>query len=248
MLDVSGLFAGYGKRAVLNDLEVDVGPGQVAAVIGANGAGKTTLLRVLSGQLRPTRGRVHVLDRDVSKSSPSQLVKSGLAHVPEGRHVFPGLSVRDHLLLGAYIHDKTGMKRSTQDRLQMVFDLFPRLRERVDQRGGSLSGGEQQMLVIGRALMSNPKLLLIDEPSLGLAPLAVKTIMVALAELRTTEVSVLLVEQNAVIALDFSDRAFVMEAGRVALSGSCSELRNDPRIRDAYLGEQKSSARIREGG
>jgi branched-chain amino acid transport system ATP-binding protein len=220
--------AGYGRVQVLWDVSVRVEPGSVVALIGPNGAGKSTLLRAATGMLATTRGRILLGDRDLTGVAIEDIARSGVAHVPEGRRLFAGLSVRDNLRLG-------GFSRRTDD-LELVLGLFPKLAERLDQIAGSMSGGEQQMCAIGRAMMSRPAFLLIDELSLGLAPLVVDEILARLSDITAAGTGVLLVEQDAGAALEVAERAYVLENGRVALSGSARELADDPRVRAAYLG------------
>jgi len=252
LLAVDGLDAGYGRIAVLHQVAVRVDAGEMVAVIGANGAGKTTLLRVVSGLLAPTRGRVLLDGAEVGGRPAEQLAALGLAHVPEGRLVFPTLSVADNLALGAYARrprrrtsggttGRGGPGRFLPHRwiagLDQILELFPRLAGRLDQPAGTLSGGEQQMLAIGRGLAARPRLLLLDEPSLGLAPMLVAEIFRALARLRDqADLGILLVEQNARAALQVADRGYVLERGRVALAGTPGELLDDEGVRAAYLG------------
>jgi branched-chain amino acid transport system ATP-binding protein len=234
-LAVEGLDAGYGRIAVLHDLSLRVDAGEMVAVIGANGAGKTTLLRVVSGLLPPGRGKVLLDGAEVGGRPAERLAALGLAHVPEGRLVFPTLTVADNLALGAYVHRAD--KAAVAEERERVLALFPRLAGRLAQAAGTLSGGEQQMLAIGRGLMARPRLLLLDEPSLGLAPILVAEIFRALARLRDRgEEAILLVEQNARAALRVANRGYVLERGRVAISGTPQELLDDEGVRAAYLG------------
>ena len=235
MLEVRGLVAGYGRLEVLHGIDLVVADGQLLAVLGANGAGKTTLLRAVSGLLHPTAGTVRLGGQDVTGQPAERLAGRGLAHVPEGRLVFPTLPVEDNLTLGAYArrHDKAGV---AEDRAR-VLELFPRLRDRLGQPAGSLSGGEQQMLAVGRGLMAHPRLLLLDEPSLGLAPKIVAEIMAVLARLRRDDgLTILLVEQNVHAAFSVADRVCVLDRGRVAMEGDPAALAGDPRVQSAYLG------------
>lgn len=233
---VNQLYAGYEKMAVLHDVTVHVDVGELVALVGANGAGKTTLLRAASGLLMPTSGKVEIFGDDVTGWPAERLASHGVAHVPQNRLVFPGLSVADNLALGAYTRRREDPGAVATDR-DYVFDLFPVLADRRRQRAGTLSGGEQQMLAIGRALMAHPRLLLLDEPSLGLAPMLVREILVALVRLRTQQsLSILLIEQNARAALAISDRAYVFERGTVVREGVSSQLAADPAIQEAYLG------------
>ena len=220
--------AGYGRVQVLWDISLDVEPGTVVALIGPNGAGKSSLLRAASGMLGTMRGHVRLDSTDLSGKSIEHIARSGIAHVPEGRRLFSGLSVRDNLRLGGYHRDNQDLTR--------VLSLFPRLGERLDQIAGSLSGGEQQMLTIARTLMGNPAYLLIDELSLGLAPMVVDEILGRLSQITADGTGVLLVEQDAGAALEVAARAYVLENGRIALSGAAGDLANDERVRHAYLG------------
>ena len=232
ILDVNGLRAGYGGSDVLRDVQLTVKKGQIVALVGANGAGKTTMMHVLSGAHRASAGRIVAAGIVVGQQSQSSLVKAGVVLVPEGRHVFAPMSVDDNLLLGAYVRRA---HQTRQDR-EWVLELFPRLRERLAQAAGTLSGGEQQMLAIGRALMAKPKLLLLDEPTLGLAPLMVDVITSALQKLHREGLSILIVEQNAEVALGLADYGYLMESGAITASGSPAELVRDERVRAAYLG------------
>ena len=237
MLEVSGLSARYGPVHALRDVSLDVRAGELVALIGANGAGKSTLLRTIAGLLAPTAGRVAVDGRDVTGRAPEALLRAGVALVPERRRIFGDLTVLDNLELGGYALPRG---RDFASRLaagvEAAYDRFPVLRQRSRQLAGTLSGGEQQMLAIGRALMTGPRLLLCDEPSLGLAPLVVQEIMRLLAALRAAGTTILLVEQNARLALRFADRAYVLEVGRVALSGASADLLADDQLKAAYLG------------
>ena len=232
ILEVNGLRAGYGGADVLRDVKLSVKTGQIVALVGANGAGKTTMMHVLAGAHRASAGRIVAAGITVGQQSQASLVKAGVVLVPEGRHVFGPMSVDDNLLLGAYVR-RTHQTR--QDR-EWVLELFPRLRERLTQAAGTMSGGEQQMLAIGRALMAKPKLLLLDEPTLGLAPLMVEVIASALEKLHAEGLSILIVEQNAEVALGLADYGYLMESGAITASGSPSELVRDERVRAAYLG------------
>jgi branched-chain amino acid transport system ATP-binding protein len=237
LLEVSGLSARYGPVHALRDVSLDVRAGELVALIGANGAGKSTLLRTIAGLLAPTAGRVAVDGRDVTGQAPETLLRAGVALVPERRRIFGDLTVLDNLELGGYALPRG---RDFASRLaagvEAAYDRFPVLRQRSRQLAGTLSGGEQQMLAIGRALMTGPRLLLCDEPSLGLAPLVVQEIMRLLAALRAAGTTILLVEQNARLALRFADRAYVLEVGRVALSGASADLLADDQLKAAYLG------------
>jgi branched-chain amino acid transport system ATP-binding protein len=234
MLEVSGLRAGYGDGAeVLRGLDIAVSPGEVVAVLGANGVGKTTLNKVLSGVLRASAGEIRFDGRRIERAPPRAVVAAGLIHVPEGRKVFPGLTVRENLELGSYRRGRA-RRRANLDR---VFATFPRLRERAAQRAGTLSGGEQQMLAIGRGLMAEPRLLILDEPSLGLSPLLVEEMFALIRQLNAgSGLPILLVEQNVVQSLEVAARAYVLENGACALSGPADAIRSDPALRRAYLG------------
>jgi branched-chain amino acid transport system ATP-binding protein len=232
LLDVAGLKAGYGLVPVLRDISLQVGSGEIIAVLGANGAGKSTLNRILSGLLRPWEGIVRFDGIDTTGADASRMVAAGLIHVPEGRRIFPNMNVRENLELGSY-------RRGRQDRarnLERVFGIFPRLKERVQQFAGTLSGGEQQMLAIGRGLMGNPKLLILDEPSLGLSPLLVEEMFGLIGRIREEGLSILLVEQNVVQSLAVASRAYLLENGTVAMQGTADLLLNNPELKKAYLG------------
>ena len=238
LLDVQGLSAGYGKAEVLRELSLSAGQGQVVTVIGPNGAGKSTLLGALMGLL-PSRGRIVFDGQDISRLTLEERVMTGLALVPERRELFGTMSVEDNLVLGGWRPLKLG-QRDWKDGLEQVFTLFPRLKERRAQLSGTLSGGERQMLAIGRALMGRPKLLMLDEPSLGLAPLIVRDIFNIIRQLRAQGVSILLEEQNARAALEVADHGHVLETGDLVLQGPASELAVDPRVIETYLGSKKS--------
>jgi branched-chain amino acid transport system ATP-binding protein len=232
MLTIDRISAGYGRIEALREVSLEVSAGEIVTLIGANGAGKTTLLMTLCGKPRPSAGRILFEGRDISKLPMHETMRLGIAHSPEGRRIFPRMSVYENLQMGAVVSQPQFF---AQD-LERVLSLFPRLKERLIQRGGTLSGGEQQMLAIGRALMSRPRLLLLDEPSLGLAPLMVRTIFRIIEEInREQKVTVFLVEQNAFHALKLAHRGYVMVNGRITLSGSGAELLADPQIRAAYL-------------
>lgn len=233
MLTLDDLKVNYGAIAALRGISLEVETGELVALIGSNGAGKTTTLRTISGLLRPEAGHVRFQGEDLSRQPPHRIVGMGISHVPEGRQIFGTLSVRQNLQLGAVAReDRSG----SDDDLSRVFDLFPVLKERLRQAGGTLSGGEQQMLAIGRALMARPRLLLLDEPSLGLAPLLVERIFEAISQLKAEGTTILLVEQNARQALRIADRAYVLETGLVAMSGTAAELAANPDVERAYLG------------
>ena len=233
LLRVAGLKCSFGQAEVLHGVHLDVFPGEIVSLIGANGAGKSTTLMCLSRIHRST-GRIEFEGRDISGLPPEQVVRRGLVQVPEGRRIFPRLTVRENLEMGAFTReDRDGIAAD----MERVLGMFPILRERAGQQGGTLSGGEQQMLAIGRALMSRPKLLMMDEPSMGIAPILVAKIFETVRTvLRAQGVTVLLVEQNAAAALRMSDRAYVLETGNVVLAGTGEELLRDPRVRAAYLG------------
>ena len=231
MLEVKGLEARYGRIQVLHGIDLQVRAGEMVALVGANGAGKTTLLKALSG-VQPSRGAIYFDNTSIEKSTAEHRVSLGIVQCPEGRQVFAPLSVEDNLRLGAYRRGRAQASRS----LERVYALFPALAERREQLAGTLSGGQQQMLAIGRALMASPRLLLLDEPSMGLAPRLVAEIFACIAGLRAAETALLLVEQNAAAALAVADRGYVLETGRIALSGSGAELLADTGVRQAYLG------------
>ncbi len=232
-LVIEHVAAGYGKVQVLWDVSVRVAPGEFVAMIGANGAGKTTTLRAVSGVVRPSAGSIRLGDRDISRATPSDIVKLGLAHVPEGRELFPLMTVRENLELGAAMRPEAG--RAQAETLGQVYRLFPRLEERAGQLAGTLSGGEQQMVAVGRALMARPSVLVVDEPSLGLSPLMTQTVFQALKAVNEEGVSVLLVEQNVGLSLKLADRGYVLENGQVIREGSGADLLRDPAVREAYL-------------
>ena len=234
MLTVQNLSVSYGAINAVCDLSFEVPAGGIVTLLGGNGAGKTTTLRTLSGLLRPRSGRITFAGEDITALAPHAIVARGLSQVPEGRMVFANLTVAENLDLGAYLHrDADGTARC----LDQVFALFPRLKERLKQTAGTLSGGEQQMLAIGRALMNRPKFLMLDEPSLGIAPRLVRTIFEKIVEInRTQDITILLVEQNANLALEISTHGYVLETGRIAVEGSSQSLREDPRLKAAYLG------------
>jgi branched-chain amino acid transport system ATP-binding protein len=232
-LRVSELRASYGDAEVLHGISLEVASGDFVCIIGANTAGKSTLLRAISRLVPRVSGRIEFDGKDLLALSAHEVPGIGIAHVPEGRHVFPDMSVEDNLLIGAFAHRRDG---DMEARLDEVFALFPRLRERRAQRGGSMSGGEQQMVAIGRALMLRPRLLMLDEPSHGLAPMVVEELHRTLKEIHARGTAILLVEQNSALALSLATRGIVLESGRIALAGSADTLRNDPRVREAYLG------------
>ena len=235
-LAVSGLRASYGAVAVLHDVALDVRPGEIVCVIGANGAGKTTLLKTIAGVLRPTAGRVVADGRDITGRPSWWVARHGIALVPEGRGVFADQSVHDNLMLGALARSSERDAAAVRADLESALTLFPALAEKLDLSAGALSGGQQQMLAVARGLMARPRVLLLDEPSLGLAPILVREIFAAIERLRTQGVTVLLVEQMAAQALALADRAYVLERGRITLEGPSREVRSNPAVIDAYLG------------
>ncbi|WP_316572157.1 ABC transporter ATP-binding protein [Neobacillus sp. YIM B06451] len=233
MLKVDGINVYYGNIHALKDVSLEINEGEIVTLIGANGAGKSTLLKTISGLLKPKRGQINFKGENIAGKAAQIIVKQGISHVPEGRRVFSNLTVEENLELGAYLRkDKAGIKAD----FEKVYDLFPRLLERKKQQAGTLSGGEQQMLAMGRALMARPRLLLLDEPSMGLAPLLVKTIFRIISEINETGTTILLVEQNAHMALSIANRAYVIETGRVVLSGTAAELNESEQVKMAYLG------------
>jgi len=234
MLTLDNVSVNYGAIEALTGISMHVELGEVVTLIGANGAGKTTTLRTITGLLQPRAGKISFEGEDISGRATHLLVARGISMAPEGRGVFANLSVRENLQMGAYLKKD---KRAIAAEMERAFQMFPRLKERESQKAGTLSGGEQQMLAIGRALMSQPRLLLLDEPSLGLAPLVVHTIFEAIDEIKSKGTTILLVEQNAHAALKHSDRAYVLETGRIVMEGRSAELAADPRIKEAYLGE-----------
>ena len=234
MLSIKGLHVFYGGIHALRGIDLDVTDGQIISLIGANGAGKSTTLKSIMGLVPKTEGTIVWNDTDITSTHTKEVVKQGIVLCPEGRRVFPDLTVEENLRIGAYLrNDKDGIQKDKD----WVYDLFPRMKEREWQLAGTLSGGEQQMLAVGRALMSKPKLLMLDEPSLGLAPLVIKDIFTIIKEIKEAGVNVLLIEQNAKAALEISDYAYVMETGTITMSGAGKELLNDERVKKAYLGE-----------
>jgi branched-chain amino acid transport system ATP-binding protein len=238
MLLVENIQAGYGASEVLNGVSLQVKAGQVVALIGANGAGKTTTMRAISGTLRPIKGQVLLDGRAIQQADASTIARLGMAHSPEGRKVFAPLTVEDNLLLGAYsrLPKFFGFRQQAAPDLQRIYELFPRLQERSQQQAGTLSGGEQQMLAIGRALMANPKVMLLDEPSMGLAPVIVQEVFKIIARLKEAGITLLLVEQFARSALAIADYVYVMDRGEIKVEGTPAELRQDERVLAAYLG------------
>ncbi|HVU34042.1 MAG TPA: ABC transporter ATP-binding protein [Opitutaceae bacterium] len=234
MLSVTDLHVSYGAIAALNGISFDIAQGSIVTLIGGNGAGKTTTLRTISGLLRPQSGRISFLGEDISDLPAHQIVARGLCHVPEGRMIFSNLTVEENLAMGAYLQGDDALNRRNRD---YVFTIFPRLQERLRQSAGTLSGGEQQMLAIGRALMGNPRFLMLDEPSLGIAPRLISTIFEKIVEInRDHGITVLLVEQNANLALEISTYAYVLETGRIAMQGESRTLHSDPQLKVTYLG------------
>ncbi|WP_144294786.1 ABC transporter ATP-binding protein [Rhodoligotrophos appendicifer] len=232
LLRLSGVNAGYIRSDVLVGVDLTINEGEVVCLLGSNGAGKTTTIRTISGELKARQGKVIFAGQEIQGQSPAAVVRAGIATVPEGRSIFPQLTVKENLLMGAY-----SRKRSFQrSEIERAFEMFPRLKERQNQAGGTLSGGEQQMLAISRALMAKPKLLLLDEPSMGLAPILVEMVFETVTKLAAEQVTILLVEQNAEAALEVSQRAYVMERGRIVMQGTSAELRDSEGIRAAYLG------------
>ncbi|WP_265456457.1 ABC transporter ATP-binding protein [Enterococcus sp. HY326] len=232
MLKVENLAVHYGVIQAIHDVSFEVNQGEIVSLIGANGAGKTTILRTISGLIRPSQGKVEFEGKAIEKAAPQKIVASGLSQVPEGRHVFPGLTVKENLEMGAFLRKDAGVK----DDYEQVYQKFPVLKERLSQDASTLSGGEQQMLAMGRALMSKPKLLLLDEPSMGLAPIFIKEIFSIIQEIQQQGTTILLIEQNAKMALSIADRGYVLETGRIVLAGTGEELLASDEVRKAYLG------------
>jgi branched-chain amino acid transport system ATP-binding protein len=233
LLEVKDVHTFYGNIEALKGISIDVEEGECVTLIGSNGAGKSTTLRSISGLTPPRQGSIRFRDREISETPPQEIVSMGVALSPEGRHVFSRMSVHENLMLGAYLRrDQDGINED----LERVYSLFPRLKERERQKGGTMSGGEQQMLAIGRALMAQPTLLLLDEPSMGIAPILVERIYETIAEINKQGTTILLVEQNANFALDVSTRAYVLETGAVTLSDKSAALRENPEVQRAYLG------------
>jgi branched-chain amino acid transport system ATP-binding protein len=234
LLAISGLAAGYGATEVLRDIDLSVDAGEIVAILGANGAGKSTLNRAISGVLRSTRGAIHFAGSAIERETPAEIVGRGLIHVPEGRCIFPDLTVGENLDLGGY---RRARARRNHNR-ERVFAIFPRLAERHAQRAGTLSGGEQQMLAIGRGLMAEPRLLILDEPSLGLSPLLVEELFALIRRLNREGITLLLVEQNVMQSLEVASRAYILENGAFVLQGSSADIRENPKLKRAYLGLQ----------
>ncbi len=235
MLRIDRLQVSYGGIQAVKDISLEVPEGKIVTLIGANGAGKSTTLRAIAGLVPVKAGRIHLQAEDITGLSPDRIVSKGVTLVPEGRRVFPDLTVLENLKVGAYLR-----KDSLEGDIQWVYDLFPRLKERSWQAAGTLSGGEQQMLAVGRALMSRPKIMMMDEPSLGLAPLVVQGIFDIIREINRQGVTILLIEQNANMALKVADQAYVMETGVITRTGTGQELLNDESIKEAYLGKKRS--------
>lgn len=233
MLELKNVVCRYGKVSALDDVSLNVGQGELVTIIGANGAGKSTTLKAISGLLNPAQGSIHFMGEDITKASAQQIISMGISHCPEGRRVFPQMTVHENLEIGAYVcKDRAGVAGD----IDRMYEMFPRLRERREQAAGTLSGGEQQMLAIARALMSRPKLIMFDEPSLGLAPNIVEKTFQIIKQVRESGTTVLMVEQNAFAALDMCDRAYLYESGRMTLQGTGQEMISDPHVRHAYLG------------
>jgi len=237
MLKLVSISTYYGAIQALKGISFHINEGEIVTLIGSNGAGKTTTLNTISGLLHPKDGQIFFLDKDITHFPPEKIVCMGISQVPEGRQVFSSLSVMDNLLLGSYHRYCRRTKQEIYSDLDTVFELFPILKERIDQKGGTLSGGEQQMLAIGRALMSRPKVLLLDEPSMGLAPLVIKEIFSKIRKLREEGTTILLVEQNAKAALNVADRGYVMETGKIVFQETTDQLRENREIQRAYLGK-----------
>ncbi len=233
ILSIDNLFVRYGGIEAVKGISFDVNAGEIVTLIGANGAGKSSTLRSIAGLVKPASGTIRFQGDDITRADPTNIVKKGVTLVPEGRRIFPDLTVYENLRVGAYLRND-----NLDEDLRWVYDLFPRLKERSWQPGGTLSGGEQQMLAVGRALMSRPKLMMMDEPSLGLAPLIVKGIFDIIREINKQGVTILLIEQNANMALQCADSAYVMETGRITMSGTGAELLADERVKEAYLGKR----------
>ena len=233
MLEIKDIHVYYGAIHAIKGITITVNDGELVSLVGANGAGKTTILHTISGLLRATSGDILLDGKSLQKVPANNIINLGLAHVPEGRHIFSRMTVEENLRMGAYIINDA---KRINDNMEKVFHHFPRLKERARQLGGTLSGGEQQMLAIGRALMTDPKILLMDEPSMGLSPILVNEIFTIIEQLHNSGITILLVEQNAKKALAVADRAYVLETGKISMSGSAKELAEDDRVRKAYLG------------
>ncbi len=241
MLKIEGLKAVYGHIEALHGVSMEVHQGEIVSLIGSNGAGKTTLLNAVSGHVQKSSGTVKLFEEDITSVKPHHIARKGLIQVPEGRHVFPGLSVESNLMVGTVAWGGIRLRvGSVQDDIDNVYQLFPRLKERRKQLAWSLSGGEQQMLAIGRALMGHPKLLLLDEPSMGLAPLIISELFGKIQDINRAGTTVLLIEQNATLALQVSMRTYIIERGNIILSGNSEDLIHDERVKEAYLGKKKT--------
>jgi branched-chain amino acid transport system ATP-binding protein len=238
MLKILNLEAGYGQLRVLKGISLHVSPGEAVAIVGANGAGKTTLLKTIAGILRPRCGKILFNKADITKEPLETIVGMGCCLVPEGRHIFSTMTVKENLILGAYLRQRNRDLADVNASLRQIYNLFGILEQRAGQLAGTLSGGEQQMLAIGRALMSRPKLLMMDEPSLGVAPILVKSIYKTIAELKRDGLTILLVEQNARAALALADRGYVFETGQIVLEGTSRDLSDNPEVQRAYLGKE----------
>ncbi|MFR7717849.1 MAG: ABC transporter ATP-binding protein [Lachnospiraceae bacterium] len=234
MLEVKDLYVNYGAVEAIKGISFTVQPGEIVTLIGANGAGKTTTLHTISGLVKAKSGSITYNGTDLQKIDPSKIISLGIAHVPEGRHVFPEMTVEENLQMGAFISKN---KEETAAAMQDVYEKFPRLRERRRQLAGTLSGGEQQMVAVGRALMGKPSIILMDEPSMGLSPLLAKEVFAIIKEIHAAGITVLLNEQNAKMALSIADRAYVLETGTISISGDAQELLKDERVKKAYLGQ-----------
>jgi len=234
VIEIRGLSARYEAVDVLHAVDITANAGELTVILGANGSGKSTLFKAVSGVLRPRTGTVEFEGEDITRTSPAGIVRKGLAHCPEGRHLFPQMSVEKNLMLGAYVRRRD--KAKVKGLLERSYELFPVLREKRKQAAGSLSGGQQQMVAIGRALMSDPSMLILDEPSMGLAPLITEQVFDTIVEINREGIGVLLAEQNANSALQIATSGYVLAEGRVVLSGTAKELQNDPRVQRAYLG------------
>lgn len=237
LLQINNVSVNYGHVTGLIDASIEAEKGQIVAIIGANGAGKTTMLRTISGLNKQVKGSIKFEGTELVGMKPNKIVKQGVVHVPEGRKIFTGLTVKDNLLIGGYLFPKDVVEKT----LEETFELFPILKERQDQYGGTLSGGEQQMLAIGRGMMTHPKIMLLDEPSLGLAPIIVNNVFKYIQSIRDSGVTIILVEQNAKKALEVCDKAYVLENGKITLSGTGKELLNNPDVVAAYLGKSKNA-------
>ncbi len=233
MLKLENVSVSYGAIQAIKGVSLEVKQGEIVSLIGANGAGKTTILHTITGLTPAAEGIITYGDIDLRKIAPHKIVSKGLAHVPEGRHVFTGMTVAENLAMGAYYRND---KKQIAEDLEVVYDAFPRLRERAKQLAGTLSGGEQQMLAMGRAIMSKPNLVVMDEPSMGLSPLLVKEVFSIIKKMHESGITILLVEQNAKMALSIADRAYVLETGKIVMEGNAKDLLGDPRVKKAYLG------------